>query len=58
MKLLDKKGLAELLGVSVRKLEVDLKKGLPHIKIGKLVRFEYDEVIKYYKGTLKIKEEL
>ena len=49
MELMKKKDVADMLGCSVRKVEEDMKKGLPFHKVGKLVRFKKDEVLKYYK---------
>jgi hypothetical protein len=48
--LLTKDELAEVLKISVSKINQDLPKGLPHIKIGSNVRFELVEVINYYKS--------
>jgi excisionase family DNA binding protein len=47
--LLTKDELAKALKISVSKINQDLPKGLPHIKVGSNVRFEYDKVIEYYK---------
>lgn len=47
-KLLTKIELAEKLNISVSKINNDIKKGLPYIKLGKSVRFELEKVRKYY----------
>lgn len=45
---LSKKEVAALLGCSVRKIEEDMKKGLPYYKVGRLVKFIKEEVLEYY----------
>lgn len=41
--------LADMLGVSVRTVDTELKKGLPHLKIGKSIRFEPQIVLDYFR---------
>lgn len=50
MMLYTKKQLAEALQVSERKIEEDIKKGLPVKRLGKLLRFDYTDVIKWYEN--------
>lgn len=47
--LLNKKELAEKLKVSIVTINRLLAKGLPNIKVGTSVRFDYDEVINWLK---------
>ena len=47
--MLNKKELAEKLGISVSMVNKLLTQGMPRINIGKSVRFEYEEVIKWIK---------
>lgn len=53
-RLLDKTELAERLGISVRKVSDLQTEGLPTVKLGKSVRFDYDEVLIWAKDR-KIK---
>ena len=48
--LLTKEELAEKLKCSVRKIDKDLANGLPKVKIGTLVRFDYNDVVEWYKN--------
>ena len=48
--MLTKKELADQLKISIPTIDRQLKLGMPCIKIGKAVRFELDEVIKWLKG--------
>ena len=50
--MLNKKELAEKLGISVSMVNKLLAQGMPRINIGKSVRFEYEEVIKWIKEYL------
>lgn len=47
--MLDKKELAQHLGISVSMVNKLIAKGLPHIKVGSAVRFELEEVMKWLK---------
>jgi len=47
--LLTKKELAAELNVAVSTINNKMKKGMPYVKIGKSVRFELNDVIKYLK---------
>lgn len=47
--MLTKEELAEELKVSIPTIDRQMKIGMPHIKIGKAVRFELDEVVKWLK---------
>lgn len=47
--MLNKKELAEKLGISVSMVNKLLAHGMPKINIGKSVRFEYEEVVKWIK---------
>lgn len=47
--MLDKKELAKKLNISVSMVNKLLAQGMPRINIGKSVRFEYDEVLKWLK---------
>jgi len=46
--MLDKKKLAQELGISIMTIDRHMKNGLPHYKIGKLVRFNLTEVLEYF----------
>jgi excisionase family DNA binding protein len=46
--LLTKKELAKALNISVSKIDYDIKLGLPFVKMGKSIRFQIEEVKKYY----------
>ncbi len=48
--MLTKKELAEELKISIPTIDRQLKLGMPHVKIGKAIRFELEEVIKWLKG--------
>ena len=48
--LLNRYELADMLGVSVRTIDTELKRGLPHLKIGKSIRFEPDVVLAYFRN--------
>ena len=55
--LIDKRGLAKKLGVSIRSIDVLMKdKGLPYFKIGRVVRFKVDEVNKWLEERKVINE--
>lgn len=47
--MLKKKELAEKLNISVPMVDKLMREGMPKIKIGKSVRFDYDEVLKWIK---------
>jgi len=47
--MLTKQELKDWLKVSIPTIDRLMKQGMPHIKIGKAVRFELDEVIKWLK---------
>lgn len=47
--LISKKECAALLGVSVRTIERQMKKGMPAIHVGSRWRFDFAEVIKWLK---------
>ena len=47
-KLLTKKDIMKLLGVSLSKVNKDLKRGLPYYKLGSVVRFKQKEVEEFY----------
>lgn len=47
--MLDKKELAQHLGISISMVNKLIAKGLPHIKVGSAVRFELEEVMKWLK---------
>ena len=47
--MLNKKELAQKLSISVSMVNKLLTQGMPRIKIGKSVRFDYDEVLKWIK---------
>ena len=47
--MLTKKELAEELKISIPTIDRQLKLGMPHVKIGKAVRFEKEEVIRWLK---------
>jgi len=46
--LLTKKELAKTLNISVSKIDYDIKRGLPFVKLGKSIRFQLEQVKKYY----------
>ena len=48
--MLKKNELAEKLNISVPMVDKLMREGMPRIKIGKSVRFDYDEVVKWLKG--------
>ena len=47
--MLNKKQLAKKLNISIPMIDKLMKNGMPKIKIGKSVRFEYEEVLKWIK---------
>lgn len=47
--MLNKKELADFLDISESMVNKLIAKGMPHIKIGKIVRFELEEVLKWLK---------
>jgi excisionase family DNA binding protein len=47
--MLKKQDLAEKLNISVAMVDKLMREGMPKIKIGKSVRFDYDEVLKWIK---------
>lgn len=47
--MLKKKELADKLKISVPMVDKLMREGLPRIKIGKSVRFEYEEVVSWLK---------
>ena len=47
--MLNKKELADKLRISVPMVDKLMREGLPRIKIGKSVRFEYEEVVRWLK---------
>ena len=47
--MLTKKELADELRISIPTIDRQLKLGMPHVNIGKAVRFELDEVVKWLK---------
>jgi Phage DNA packaging protein Nu1. len=47
--MLTKKELAKELKISIPTVDRQLKMGMPHIKIGKVIRFELNEVVKWLK---------
>lgn len=47
--LLNKEQLSEKLGVSVTTVNRLMAKGMPKIKVGKSVRFEYNDVVSWLK---------
>lgn len=49
--MLNKKELAGLLGISISMVDKLLHKGMPHIKVGTLVRFDFNEVLDWIKKT-------
>ena len=51
--MLKKKDLAEKLNISVPMVDKLMREGMPKIKIGKSVRFDYDEVLKWIKNEGK-----
>lgn len=46
--LITKKELSLQLGISVSKIDQDMAKGLPYVKLGKAVRFDISKVNKFY----------
>lgn len=48
--LITKKELATQLNVSISTINNKMKNGMPYVKIGKSVRFDLDDVIKYLKA--------
>ena len=48
MHLVNEKNLAEKLDISISKLQRDrhLKRGLPYLRIGKLIKYDLEEVLK------------
>jgi hypothetical protein len=48
MHLMNEKNLAEKLDISISKLQRDrhLKRGLPFLRIGKLIKYDFDEVLR------------
>lgn len=61
-KLLDKEGIAQVLDISIQKLDQMLKRNeIPYIKLGKLYRFHTPSVIQglieTHSGGLKLKNE-
>jgi excisionase family DNA binding protein len=62
-KLVNKEGIAEVLGVSLQKLDLMLKNNeIPYIKLGKLYRFHIPSVIQglieSHSGGLKLKQDV
>jgi|MGYP000098582061 hypothetical protein len=53
MQLVNEKVLAEKLDVSISKLQRDrhLKRGLPFLRIGKLVKYDLDKVFEYLEAV-------
>lgn len=51
--MLTKKQLMEKLNISLPTVGKLMKQGMPYIKIGKAVRFDYDEVLKWIKERNK-----
>lgn len=51
--MLKKKELADKLKISVPMVDKLMREGLPRIKIGKSVRFEYEEVVRWLKEKCK-----
>lgn len=51
--LVNKKKIAELTDLSVSMIDKLIAQGLPHIKIGKSIRFEPDVVIQWLKERSK-----
>ena len=47
--MLNKKELAQKLSISVSMVNKLLTQGMPRINIGKSIRFEYEEVVKWIK---------
>ena len=47
--LMSKKRLAKVLSISERKIDEDKKKGMPHVKLGTAVRYDFEKVMKWYK---------
>ncbi len=55
--MLDKKDLAKELKVSIPTIDRLIAKGMPKIKVGKAVRFEYPEVVAWLKSRQNAKGE-
>ena len=55
-KMLDKKGVAELLKVHPNTVDNLIKKGMPSYKVGRNRRFDGEEVVEWYKkeGSEKV----
>lgn len=51
--MLNKKELAKELAISLSMVDKLLAQGMPHLKIGKSVRFELQEVYNWIKGRNK-----
>lgn len=48
--LITRQELADQLKVSIRSVDAELKKGLPCYRIGKSVRFDYADVLEYFRN--------
>jgi excisionase family DNA binding protein len=48
-KMIKKQELANKLNISVPMVDKLMREGMPRVKIGKSVRFDYDEVLKWLK---------
>lgn len=48
--MITKKELAKKLKVSVTTIDRRVEKGMPHYKIGRLIRFDFEEVKQWIKG--------
>ncbi|AHZ85183.1 hypothetical protein Bb109J_c2495 [Bdellovibrio bacteriovorus] len=46
--MIDKKTLALKISLSISMIDKLIAKGLPHYKIGRMVRFKYGEVMEYF----------
>jgi len=51
--LIKKKELANKINMSIASIDRFMTKGLPYYKLGKSVRFEYDEVLEWIKKQNK-----
>lgn len=51
--LMTKKELSTALALSVPAINEHMKQGLPYMKLGKAVRFVYEDVLEYYKNRQK-----
>jgi excisionase family DNA binding protein len=51
--MLTKKELAAKLKVHENTIDRRVKEGMPHIKVGKAVRFDIDEVMAWLRGVAK-----